>query len=67
MSNTDKLTTVLIVLAVAALFVALSQPLWRGQEMVAEMRADCDKRGGVMLEHKKMFGTEYECASRLGT
>lgn len=48
-----------------ALFVVLSQPVWRGKEMVAEFKSDCDVRGGVWLEHKKMFGTEYACASRL--
>jgi hypothetical protein len=54
-----------IVPALVLLFVVLSQPAWRGEEMIAELRSDCDKVGGVMLEHKKMFGTSYECAERL--
>lgn len=54
----------LVALAMVALFAALSQPAWRGEEMVAEMRSDCDKVGGVMLEHKKMFGTTYKCSPR---
>lgn len=53
-----------VILALILLFVTLSQPAWRGEEMLAEMRANCDKVGGVMLESKKMFGTSYECAER---
>lgn len=55
----------LIVLFGVVMFVLLTQPAWRGDEMIAELKSDCQKRHGVMLEHKKMFGTSYECASRL--
>lgn len=54
-----------VVPALLLLFVTLSQPAWRGEEMVAELKSDCAKVGGVMLEHKKMFGTSYQCAERL--
>lgn len=57
--------TLIIILCMLALFVVLSQPAWRGEEMVRELQSDCDKRGGVMLEHKKTFGTTYQCVSRL--
>lgn len=60
----EKILFVGVILALCLLFVALTQPAWRGQEMLAEMRANCDKVGGVMLESKKVFGTSYECAER---
>lgn len=47
------------------LFVILSQPAWRGEAMAEQFKEDCSKRGGVLLEHKKTFGIEYKCASRL--
>lgn len=67
MSNTltDKLYIIGLVTMGIILFVVLSQPAWRGKEMVAEMRTNCDKRGGVMLENKRTFGIVYECAGRL--
>lgn len=55
----------LAVLVLCLLFVVMSQPSWRGEEMTLEFKSDCAKRGGVLLEHKQMFGTSYECASRL--
>lgn len=61
----DKIMIGLLAVAMVGLFATLTQPAWRGQEMIAELRSDCDRRGGVMLEHEKTFGTEYECASRL--
>lgn len=54
-----------VVPALVLLFVVLTQPAWRGEAMLAEMRANCDKVGGVMLEHKGMFGNTYQCAERL--
>ena len=47
------------------LFVILAHPLYRGKEMVQELKSDCDKRGGVMLIHTKTFVIEYQCVSRL--
>lgn len=61
----DKVGFGAVIFALAILFIALMQPVWRGDEMAAEFKSDCSKRGGVLLEHKKMFGTSYECASRL--
>lgn len=61
----DKIGFGFVIIASVLLFITLSQPAWRGEEMVAEFKSDCSKRGGVLLEHKKMFGTSYECASRL--
>lgn len=61
----EKIMIGVLALAMIALFAALTQPAWRGEEMVAELKSDCDKRGGVMLEHQKTFGISYECASRL--
>lgn len=61
----DRVWIGLFVLAMVALFAALSQPAWRGEAMAAEFKSDCAKRHGVLLEHERMFGTEYECASRL--
>lgn len=57
----EKVMFVGVILALGLLFVALSQPAWRGEEMVAELKAHCDQRGGIVLESKKMFGTSYEC------
>lgn len=56
---------VMIAVVVGGLGLIMLQPIYRGDAMVAELKSDCVKRGGVMLEHKKMFGTSYECASRL--
>jgi hypothetical protein len=61
----NKVGFIAVCAAMVILFATLSQPAWRGEEMVAETKSDCTKRRGVMLEHKKMFGTSYECASRL--
>lgn len=54
-----------VIAAMALLFVSMTQPAWRGKEMLAEMQSKCDQVGGVMLKEKKMFGTTYECAARL--
>ena len=61
----EKALSGLVILAFMALMIVLAQPVWRGEEMIAELRSDCDKVGGVMLEHEKMFGTSYQCAERL--
>lgn len=61
----EKILFYMVIAALGLLFVVLTQPAWRGEEMVAELKSDCAKVGGVMLEHKKMFGTSYECAERL--
>ncbi len=49
------------------LFLVLSQPAWRGDAMLAEMRANCDKVGGVMIETKQPLvgGSTFKCAERL--
>lgn len=60
----DKIGFIGVVLALILLFVAMSQPVWRGQEMLAEYKANCDKVGGVILERHGMFGTSYECSPR---
>ena len=62
---TDKFFIFLIAVFGLVMLIVLTQPAWRGEEMLIEFRADCDKRGGVFLEHQKTFGTEYQCASRL--
>jgi hypothetical protein len=61
----DKIGIGLIFLASLVMFVLLTQPAWHGEAMAAEFKSDCAKRGGVLLEHKKTFGTSYECVSRL--
>lgn len=60
----DKAGFIGVMLAMGLLFIALTQPVWRGDEMIAEMKANCDKVGGIILEHKGMFGTSYECSPR---
>lgn len=56
-----------VIAALGLLLVAMTQPVWRGEAMINELKADCSKRHGIVLEHKKMFGTSYECVSRLDT
>jgi len=64
--NIDKALFGLVIVAMGLLFVTLTQPAWRGEEMAAQFRTECAKRGGVMLTHKTLLGgTSYECASRL--
>lgn len=62
----DNVLFGLVIVALCALFVVLTQPAWRGEQMVAEMRDRCDQRGGIMLEDKKAFGTSYECVEPWG-
>ena len=64
--NFNKVYTFIIIISMLGLFVVLSQPVWRGEEMVEELKSDCYKREGVLLEHERMFGTQYECVSWLG-
>lgn len=61
----DKIGFAGVIGALILLFIALTQPIWNGRDMVAELKSDCDRRGGVVLQHKFMFGDSYECASRL--
>lgn len=61
----EKVGFVLLCGAMVLLFIAMTQPAWRGQEMAQEFKDDCAKRGGVLLVHERMLGTSYECASRL--
>jgi hypothetical protein len=60
------MTKLAITLSCAMLLVALSQPIWRGPQIVAQIKSDCTKRGGVLLEHSSVFGSTYECKSWLG-
>lgn len=52
-------------LMLVVLGVFLSREAWDGENMLKQLQSDCDKRGGVMLEHRGPFGTNYSCASRL--
>lgn len=61
----EKIGVASLVVAIALLFVAMSQPYWRGDDMKQAFVSDCEKRGGVLLIHKQILGTSYECASRL--
>lgn len=62
---TSKIGSAGVMVALVLLFVALSQPAWRGEAMAAEFKSDCAKQRGVLLEHKGTFGTTYKCAPRL--
>ena len=62
---TNKLWLLTSILLAIGLFIALSQPIWNSKKLIEEFKSDCGKRGGVLLENKELFGTEYKCASRL--
>lgn len=53
----------LVVPAIAFMFAVLTQSVWRGDEMLAEMRSNCDKLNGVMIEVKKPLtgGSVWSC------
>lgn len=53
-----------LVLTMGLFFAALAQPLWRGADMVHDMRSECDQVGGVMIEHETMLGMSYYCSPR---
>lgn len=58
----DKVGFIGVCLALALLFVALSQPIWRGEEMVKELKERCALAEGKMYERKSWLGgTVYEC------
>jgi hypothetical protein len=61
----ERVWTATAILLGILLFIAMSQPIWRGEEMVAQFKTNCDKRGGVLLENKGIFGITYQCASHL--
>lgn len=64
-SKTERfLTNVAIFFICGMLAVFMSQPVWRGEDMVKQMRAKCDKVHGIMLETNGIFGTTYECSPR---
>lgn len=48
------------------LFISLSQPVWRGDDMIAQMKSNCAKQDGVFLETKGWLSNSYECAPHLG-
>jgi hypothetical protein len=60
----NKVGSGMVIAALVLLFIALSQPAWRGDQMLTQMRTDCNKVGGVMLEDKGLFGTTYQCSPR---
>lgn len=60
----EKVLMWVCVALMVPLFIVLSQPAWRGKEMVAQMKANCDKIGGVMLETKGLLANSYECSPR---
>jgi hypothetical protein len=62
----DIMWIVMSILLSCAIFYPMARVLWDADEMIAELKSDCDKRNGVVIEHKKMFGTEYSCKSYLG-
>jgi len=51
----------LLILAMLLLGVVGGEPYFRGQEMADEFKSNCDKRGGLLLESKRMMGTNYQC------
>lgn len=61
----NRLNIFLILVFCGVLFVIMSQPVWRGEEMVAEFKEKCAMRGGILYENEKMFGIEYQCLSRM--
>lgn len=63
-STVEKILFGAVVASLVLLFVVMIQPVFHREEMVAELKSDCKKVGGVMLEHERMFGTSYECAER---
>lgn len=50
------------------MFIGMSQPVWRGEEMAAEFKERCARRGGIFTERKVKWlgGTSYECAPYIG-
>lgn len=61
----ENVAFAILIAALCLMFVVMSQPAWRGGEMIAELKSNCAKQGGVILENKGMFGTSYKCAERL--
>lgn len=58
----DNVLFILLIGAVGLLFIGLSQPLWRGQEMIQEVKDRCALAEGKMYERKSWLGgTVYEC------
>jgi len=63
----DKVGMAGVIFALGLLFVAMSQPLWRGEEMVKEMKERCALAEGKMYERKSWLGgTVYECIGGKG-
>lgn len=61
----DKVGFVGVLLALGLLFVALMQPVWRGDEMVKEYKDKCALAEGKMYERKSWLGgTVYECIQK---
>jgi len=62
----DIMWIVMSILLACVIFYPFFRVLWDGDKMVAKLKSDCDKRGGVVIIHKKTFGTDYSCESYLG-
>jgi ammonia channel protein AmtB len=62
----DIMWVVMSILLSCVLFYPMARVLWDGDKMVAELKSDCNKRGGIVIEHQKTFGTDYSCKSYLG-
>lgn len=61
----NKILEYAVFVSLILLGIAMSQPVWRGEAMAIEFKDDCQKRGGVLLEHKNLMGITYKCVSRL--
>lgn len=61
----DKVWIVLLAGAMIALFLAMSQNYWRGDDMLSQMKANCAEVGGTMTDTKGVLGTTYKCSPRL--
>ena len=53
--------TILMFAFFAGLFIFASQPVWRGEAMVEDFRANCAEDNGVVIEEKMEFGINYHC------
>lgn len=66
MGLTEKILFGFIMLLMIPLFLALTQPAWRGQQMIAQMKADCAKQDGVFIKDSGWLTDSYRCAPHLG-
>jgi hypothetical protein len=64
-STGEKVLMYIAMAMLIPLFIALSQPAWRGEEMIKEKKANCDKVGGVMIVTNGILANTYRCSPRL--